>query len=676
MASFQFFSSVRTAQKRFVQRHSPQTKSILKKFWFITESWIAMSVGFAVLYALNWLLVTISIMQPESLEEVMRWRGIISRSLWCLFVARWIRTRTDGCIGADASDVPADPAALEVDLYYLVSLAAAAFGLLLSKFQMTCGYIHHIFLGSNYDIILEEQKVKKGTAGSTIRQRFGRRIWSQICKHIPTKMSKEFKNRNSLPQRRRIFFYGALQEHRHVALYCSSVCAYMQLSRLSQRQISEVQVISHTGNGPSGTCSVDGNSEDWIDDGETFDSGVRDDLYLEPEQNLPHNGEKECLESAVLKEVQTQTQIIRQIEHQRQNNFSQFFAGRYFNLVRVTQPDHPRAEKQCDFDMTNNKLLRVRPLLQSEKNDWVERPFDLVFGITATEHDIYTKLEPVVTELNNPQGRIVCIGTDGFSGSGKSHTTQNLLQSFGKELFQMPCPDRNLFFEAFQSLGTNVDSLNLSTEVLLRYGIEKTDQSPVSMHAPPIPSKRPCYQFGSLAAFEFLVAKTHEFRTSSSTNNNASSSRTHLVILIYAVRATKTTRLCLFDLARNERNDALDGHLDDAKARRDQTSAINDSRMKIYAALKYAIRHQKRVTRETAIGTILMNLLLKKKSCIVMLFHLSVFSSFSGAIMKTLEDASSLRMANILHTKGFYEQQKAADRVNRDNGDAECRGVY
>ncbi|KAJ5021867.1 P-loop containing nucleoside triphosphate hydrolase protein [Bipolaris maydis] len=570
-----------------------------QKVRFMTESWIAMSIGFAVLYALNWLLVTINIMQPESLEKTMRWRGIISRSLWCLFLVLWIRTRTDGCIRIDGSNVLANRAVFKVALCYFVSLAAAAFGLFLSKSRMICDYIYHIFLGPSHDASSEEQKVKKGIRDSTMRHRSQKRIWGQIRKHVQTKMSKESENGSPFPKRRRIFFYGALQEHRYVALYRFIAYAYMQSSRSFKRRISEVHVISNTRNRPSGSCSVDGNSEDWIDDEKTFDSNVRDDAHREYEHNLLHD-EKKRLESAVSEEVETQTRIIRQIEHQRQNAFSQFFAGRYFNLIRVTQPDHPRAEKQCEFDITNQKLLRARPFLQSERNDWVERPFDHVFGITATERDIYNKLEPIITELNNPQGRIVCIGTDGFSGSGKSHTTQNLLQNFGKELFRMPCPNRKLCFEAFQSLGTDVNSLDLSTEVLLRYGIEKLDQIPVSMHAPPIPSKRPCYQLDSLAAFEFLVAKTLEFRTSSSTNNNASSSRTHLIILIYAIGAMRKSQLCLFDLAGNERNDALDGHVEDAKARRDQTSAINDSRMKIYAILKYAIRRQKRVTRETA----------------------------------------------------------------------------
>jgi hypothetical protein len=72
--------------------------------------------------------------------------------------------------------------------------------------------------------------------------------------------------------------------------------------------------------------------------------------------------------------------------------------------------------------------------------------------------------------------------------------------------------------------------------------------------------------------------------------------------MLHATSGHKTSTLCLFDLAGNERKDALEGVPEALKEKEEQTTAINNSRMNIYKALEATLEGKRQVTRETAVS--------------------------------------------------------------------------
>jgi ABC-type dipeptide/oligopeptide/nickel transport system ATPase subunit len=286
--------------------------------------------------------------------------------------------------------------------------------------------------------------------------------------------------------------------------------------------------------------------------------------------------------------------------------FDEFFSRRAIFMARATRPVHPKAVIKCDIDTPSKAIFRARAL--PEKNTdlgpgWSEQQFDWVFGITATNEEVFGKIQPIIAELRNPTGRNLCLGVDGFSGCGKSYTMENLLAMVGKELLGESSTNLKIVFEAFQSSGADVSSFNMVFHENDAGSLEKFTEvpkfiAPIYMFR----KQRPCYLISSLNAFRKITACTAKFRTNSSTNNNATSSRTHLVIMLHATSGHKTSTLCLFDLAGNERKDALEGVPEALKEKEEQTTAINNSRMNIYKALEATLEGKRQVTRETAVS--------------------------------------------------------------------------
>jgi hypothetical protein len=51
------------------------------------------------------------------------------------------------------------------------------------------------------------------------------------------------------------------------------------------------------------------------------------------------------------------------------------------------------------------------------------------------------------------------------------------------------------------------------------------------------------------------------------------------------------------------------------------------------------------------VGTLLMTLLMDQRAMLVMIFHMSIYTSFHGAVAKTLKDVSSLKKARARRQK-------------------------
>ncbi|KAJ6283441.1 P-loop containing nucleoside triphosphate hydrolase protein, partial [Bipolaris maydis] len=297
---------------------------------------------------------------------------------------------------------------------------------------------------------------------------------------------------------------------------------------------------------------------------------------------------------------------------------SNFFSKRYISVIRATSPNCPNKTPQCEFVIPDNTTFCARALPSDDgigASFWTETNFDEAFDISDSNESVYEKISPMVLELSKPTGRNAVFAVDGFSGSGKSHTMANILGNLGQNLFDIPGSDVEVAMEAFQSLGSDVNSFDLSIKGISIDGLQKVNSSPVRLYpARMFKEERPRYLVKTASAFRAVVSLVEDFREQTPTKNNATSSRTHLVLLFYATARQKTSTLCLIDLAGNERNDALED-ISIQPRNTGRTSAINESRMQIYLALEAAIAGIKRVTRDTSVNRNAHSRVLNQPKC-------------------------------------------------------------
>lgn len=417
----------------------------------------------------------------------------------------------------------------------------------------------------------------------------------------------------------RIFYYTALHKLK-----------YARLHRLLARRHDQIFATSGGPATSSDTMSIDRRDQHIQDDVDSFFSTDHDkdhiiltddmDSHIEASNRETTGRSSEKIEAAefsfradelkasVLAQSKLDAERRRHEAERQRMKFSNFFAARYTMIARITQPNHPEAIEQCEFESTTCHQLKARPkplLKEDTPEPWKLLQCSCVIGTTASNSDVFNTLKPLSYELQHPQNRVMCVGADGFSGSGKSYTMESLLLNIGADLFHSGGDLREVVFEAFQSSGKDVDSLDFSDHKVSS-GLYKMDSSPIRLGTGAIiPGKRPCYQVTLFEAFELLLKKTKDFRHSGITNNNATSSRTHLVILVQVTMMKKTSLLCIFDMAGNERSDAVNGIEGDEKKRLEQTIRINDSRMKIHVVFKSAVSRKKLVTRESAVSDLL-----------------------------------------------------------------------
>ncbi|KAI4619156.1 uncharacterized protein J4E87_007744 [Alternaria ethzedia] len=341
-----------------------------------------------------------------------------------------------------------------------------------------------------------------------------------------------------------------------------------------------------------------------------------------------------------------------------------FLSRRYISMLRVTRPRCPREVVMCHFDIQDHTKVSARDQKRDPSLGTMEyTTFDRVFAASAPEETILDKISPLFSELADPTGSHMIFGVDGFSGCGKSHTMAHVLTALGQDLFASSVRPLQIAVEVFQSSGRDVDSLDISATAV--QGLRKSSQVPLDIGRDRMFRKqRPLYIVNELSAFRHLLEETASFRNQSPTKNNATSSRTHLVVLIYVTSGVRqtTSTLCLLDLAGSERNDAAGaaGNFEEDG----RTNIINNSRMNIHLALEAGLVGIKKISRETSIGTLLQELLIERNALLIMLFHVSVYTQLTGAVLPTLSTAERLNQANRKHRQGLSDKPRTRTSWN------------
>jgi hypothetical protein len=286
----------------------------------------------------------------------------------------------------------------------------------------------------------------------------------------------------------------------------------------------------------------------------------------------------------------------------RANAFYDFFWRRTTVMVRISgDPSLDRPRLSHMRPSSGYISLESQPAVRSEKERIKHHatfaPVDDSFDEPATSSDVFEKLAPLLCELGLASGHTACIVAEGYSGSGKSHTlytsTNSLLDNINEHVLPYADPEYQVTFEAVQSSGTQVESLEV--EVPHGVALEKISSAPKDLNLGPMFSRsRPHYVVRDSKAFRLLLATMVEWRTERPTHNNRHASRTHLAVMIYITRAAKTSTLCVIDMAGHEQTDSV------VWASKD-TFAINRSRLEINKVFKAHIEGKTSEAHGTAV---------------------------------------------------------------------------
>jgi hypothetical protein len=321
-----------------------------------------------------------------------------------------------------------------------------------------------------------------------------------------------------------------------------------------------------------------------------------------PARQRRSGSEKQLAERAAAEKAAAEKAAARQKSYRK-------FKGRITTVMaRATRPKCPHESEETEIESMDQYRLRFRAASSPASTlPWETHRFDRVFDTTSTNADILEEVDPIVCELRNPQEHTVCIGVDGFSGGGKSFTSYtqdtSILSQIGKLLLSPPNPDSRIVFEAMQTPGVQVDSLDLPNSTIRKSSLKRLDTPPLKLKLNSLfQQHRPCYEVTDLESFELLVRETIKFRTEARTTNNATSSRTHLAIVLYIITQKHTSVFCLFDLAGNERSDALLSSSSQSKMEAGSTNAVNSSRLNVHTTLRHAILGQEWVSNGTAVS--------------------------------------------------------------------------
>ncbi|RYN29024.1 hypothetical protein AA0112_g7335 [Alternaria arborescens] len=332
----------------------------------------------------------------------------------------------------------------------------------------------------------------------------------------------------------------------------------------------------------------------------------------------------------------------------KKKEFEQFKASVITIMVRATRPlilGSFAQTEHTELKIVSDTHFQARPKSRNPlltHNTWEAFQCDQVFDVTASNLDVFRRLEPIADEFKDPQGHTFVFYGDGFSGSGKSFTSytheSSVLLAFGKLLLESPHPRLRVVFEAFQTPGVEVESLDIPPQTIANLGLTKAETPPVDITSASrnlFRQKRPCYVVQDFTGFKWLVKRTAEFRRELPTANNATSSRTNLAVVLYVTLNEKTSVFCLIDMVGNERAGALKER---DKSSLDSTEIVNSSRLTLRPILQAVVGGKEWVATSTAIGMWIKLLMSRPSAMLVMLFHVSTASSFDGAVRPTLVD--------------------------------------
>ncbi|CAO2652457.1 Nn.00g007400.m01.CDS01 [Neocucurbitaria sp. VM-36] len=671
------------AHEHFVRSRSSQTKKTLNRLRFPFEIFAAMVMCLILVLFVNWVFVTLNFLPPESLEKVMRWRASVSRIVWLVCMIIWARLRAQRPLTLLCSQ------ALACLIHHALSTEVVG--------QQFCQLAHvPTYYGHAAKPILTWPL--RPYPELFLYALLTKEDWRRECQQLDTELYLSYGTLFPSRKRRRLTYDQEMWEDKYATFFrLGHRKVFMGDFQLEPRtQQNEGPLVdsyrSHEAkvSVPKGAASADSTSGPiavdtsqfvhsnsqrmFIFSGRGIPAQYSGETHTVPSQKPPKKAERDAIKDerdaaemkarhqAAKAQREAAKEVHRKAEEEEEEAIlkaqaqakavQRFFARRTIFMARATRPAHPKAVVKCEIETPTNTLFKARGLPSCNPEDnppWVEQQFEHVFGTDSGNGNVFDRIKPIVVELKNPTGRYVCLGADGFSGCGKSYTMENLLAMIGENLFGVignPTEHLQVVFEAFQSSGTDVSSLDVSVKPSGTSGLQRLNQSPVALAPPPMfRQDRPYYIVNTFAAFETLISEIAKFRDKSETHNNTTSSRTHLVIIIYTTLERKTSTLCLFDLAGNERKDALECIPDDAREKEEQTTVINDSRMKIQLALEAAVEGKRLVTRETTVGALLTTLLIDRRALLIMLFHMSIYTSFTGAVSKTLKDASALKKA-------------------------------
>jgi hypothetical protein len=579
------------------------------------EILLAMVLSFVAIFLVNIVIVSTNILTPESLEKVILWRTTSTRIAWILLMGVWVRTRFLEYADPAAIPLSVPLALLSKTLKHFLywSVANAVW------FALSHRKIHGQFAELPSTRPWFEASFKQLTR-NPVKPTANRRRMSDTgiyYTQFPGQLRQVGVNRfehtlENLPQ---------LIPGRSYIVICSDALwrfIYSQtgLSRQSapdfspftEHRITQLREEPELYRGYQYHLRK---LRERYRDSQTYSDGSRivqssisngwDADTLATKSNEPDEAAIEAQRKAILQQ---------QEEQERQHYRTLFLRRTTFFAIRFTKPAHPRSVQLCQVT-TIDKAYHVADIDSGYENTPKYRiPLvPTIVTVQDPEERIYNLFWPVVDELCEPAGLHMIFGVDGFSGSGKSHTLGCFLERMTHDLFRDTYTRSHLFFEAFQTLGTDVEPLDVPTTDGIDF--ERCESTKFKRLIPErhFVQKRTVYHVHSVAGLLHLLKATWDRREICATNNNATSSRTHLVMRLYAARKGAVSSLCLFDLAGNERLDAFNGS-SFSLGNLDRTKGINESRMNIHSALEAAVRGKDRVCRDTAVSLLYFHHLL------------------------------------------------------------------
>ncbi|KAL5832412.1 hypothetical protein ACOSQ4_017766 [Xanthoceras sorbifolium] len=338
-------------------------------------------------------------------------------------------------------------------------------------------------------------------------------------------------------------------------------------------------------NQPSQKSSADGKSKDF-----------------ETRESLDDNVDLETAIAKIKDELAALTAYINQLNIQRRQVLNDFLDLK--GNIRVFCRIRPIR--------IGENFGRLRPVVASESSDVVLKigdnksknySFDKVFHPGSSQDEVFSEVEPVIKSVLD--GYNACIFAYGQTGTGKTFSMEGTPDSPGvvpraiEALFKQAVESNHTFLISFSMLEIYLGNLK---DLLFTHPTKATDPLPPRLSIKT--DQKGGIEIDNLVAIQVsdfnqalrLYRLGCRFRSTASTNSNATSSRSHCMIRISITcfdaleRRRETNKIWLVDLGGSERvlkTKAWGRRLDEGKAINLSLSALGD----VINALQRKRRH-------------------------------------------------------------------------------------